>query len=136
MVAMMSGLVMAGVNADQTLPYYAVLSTVAIHLTHQVGDMMLYAVRQRNYEFPLKDVNGRTALYAQGRLNVKCSMYKLSNDSFVHFSLFHTDLHTGHQQTRGLLEEICVKQKPWTAAVSGNSRWQFVERKKRDIIAK
>ncbi|XP_046871824.1 4-hydroxybenzoate polyprenyltransferase, mitochondrial [Hypomesus transpacificus] len=36
MVAMMSGLVMAGVNADQTLPYYAVLSTVAIHLTHQI----------------------------------------------------------------------------------------------------
>ena len=59
MVAMMSGLVMAGVNADQTLPYYAVLSTVAIHLTHQVGDMMSYAVRQSNYTFHLKDVNGR-----------------------------------------------------------------------------
>ncbi|XP_074495229.1 4-hydroxybenzoate polyprenyltransferase, mitochondrial [Sebastes fasciatus] len=35
-VAMMSGLVVAGVNAGQTLPYYAVLSTVAIHLTHQI----------------------------------------------------------------------------------------------------
>ncbi|KAI3372625.1 hypothetical protein L3Q82_023104 [Scortum barcoo] len=35
-VAMLSGLVAAGVNAEQTLPYYAVLSTVAIHLTHQI----------------------------------------------------------------------------------------------------
>ncbi|XP_029294964.1 4-hydroxybenzoate polyprenyltransferase, mitochondrial [Cottoperca gobio] len=35
-VAMMSGLVVAGVNAEQTLPYYAVLSTVALHLTHQI----------------------------------------------------------------------------------------------------
>lgn len=35
----MSGLVTAGVNAEQTLPYYAVLSTVAIHLTHQVRNM-------------------------------------------------------------------------------------------------
>ncbi|XP_078107362.1 4-hydroxybenzoate polyprenyltransferase, mitochondrial [Sander vitreus] len=35
-VAMMSGLVVAGINAEQTLPYYAVLSTVAIHLTHQI----------------------------------------------------------------------------------------------------
>uniref|UniRef100_UPI0037E81B9E 4-hydroxybenzoate polyprenyltransferase, mitochondrial n=1 Tax=Semicossyphus pulcher TaxID=241346 RepID=UPI0037E81B9E len=35
-VAMMSGLVAAGVNAEQTLPYYAVLSAVAIHLTHQI----------------------------------------------------------------------------------------------------
>lgn len=35
-VAMMSGLVTAGVNAEQTLPYYAVLSTVAIHLAHQI----------------------------------------------------------------------------------------------------
>ncbi|XP_040010762.1 4-hydroxybenzoate polyprenyltransferase, mitochondrial [Xiphias gladius] len=35
-VAMMSGLFAAGVNAEQTLPYYAVLSTVAIHLTHQI----------------------------------------------------------------------------------------------------
>ncbi|XP_071339738.1 4-hydroxybenzoate polyprenyltransferase, mitochondrial [Trachinotus anak] len=34
--AMMSGLVVAGVNAEQTLPYYAVLSAVAIHLTHQI----------------------------------------------------------------------------------------------------
>ncbi|XP_068461380.1 4-hydroxybenzoate polyprenyltransferase, mitochondrial [Clinocottus analis] len=36
MVAMMSGLVVTGVNAEQTLPYYAVLSTVAVHLTHQI----------------------------------------------------------------------------------------------------
>ncbi|XP_029019828.1 4-hydroxybenzoate polyprenyltransferase, mitochondrial [Betta splendens] len=35
-VAMISGLVVAGVNAEQTLPYYAVLSTVAVHLTHQI----------------------------------------------------------------------------------------------------
>lgn len=35
-VAMISGLVMTGINAGQTLPYYAVLSTVAIHLTHQI----------------------------------------------------------------------------------------------------
>lgn len=35
---MMSGLVTAGVNAEQTLPYYAVLSAVAAHLTHQVRD--------------------------------------------------------------------------------------------------
>lgn len=37
-VAMMSGLVLAGVNAEQTLPYYAVLSAVAAHITHQVSD--------------------------------------------------------------------------------------------------
>lgn len=43
-VAMMCGLVAAGVNAEQTLPYYAVLSTVAIHLTHQVRNMVLYNV--------------------------------------------------------------------------------------------
>ncbi|XP_072243600.1 4-hydroxybenzoate polyprenyltransferase, mitochondrial [Leuresthes tenuis] len=35
-VAMMSGLVVAGVNAGQTLPYYAALTTVAIHLAHQI----------------------------------------------------------------------------------------------------
>lgn len=40
-VAMMSGLVTAGVNAEQTLPYYAVLSTVAIHLAHQVRNIVL-----------------------------------------------------------------------------------------------
>ena len=40
-VAMMSGLVAAGVNAEQTLPYYAVLSTVAIHLTHQVRNTVV-----------------------------------------------------------------------------------------------
>lgn len=35
-VAMLSGLVAAGINAEQTLPYYTVLSAVALHLTHQV----------------------------------------------------------------------------------------------------
>lgn len=40
-VAMMSGLTVAGINAEQTLPYYAVLSTVAIHLTHQARNMIL-----------------------------------------------------------------------------------------------
>lgn len=35
--AMMSGLVVAGVNAEQTLPYYAALTAVALHLTHQVS---------------------------------------------------------------------------------------------------
>ncbi|XP_024130301.1 4-hydroxybenzoate polyprenyltransferase, mitochondrial [Oryzias melastigma] len=34
--AMMSGLVVAGVNAEQTLPYYAALTAVALHLTHQI----------------------------------------------------------------------------------------------------
>ncbi|RVE67919.1 hypothetical protein OJAV_G00086420 [Oryzias javanicus] len=34
--AMMSGLVVAGVNAEQTLPYYAALAAVALHLTHQI----------------------------------------------------------------------------------------------------
>ena len=44
MVAMMSGLIVAGVNAEQTLPYYATLSTVAIHLTHQVRVYLIYCV--------------------------------------------------------------------------------------------
>ncbi|XP_068167540.1 4-hydroxybenzoate polyprenyltransferase, mitochondrial [Antennarius striatus] len=35
-VAMMTGLIAAGVNAEQTLPYYAVLATVAVHLSHQI----------------------------------------------------------------------------------------------------
>lgn len=35
-VAMMSGLIVAGMNANQTLPYYAVLTTVGIHLAHQI----------------------------------------------------------------------------------------------------
>lgn len=34
----MSGLVTAGVNAEQTLPYYAVLAAVGAHLTRQVSD--------------------------------------------------------------------------------------------------
>ena len=42
-VAMISGLVVAGVNTEQTLPYYAVLSTVALHLTHQVRNKELNA---------------------------------------------------------------------------------------------
>uniref|UniRef100_A0A3B3ZUB4 4-hydroxybenzoate polyprenyltransferase, mitochondrial n=1 Tax=Periophthalmus magnuspinnatus TaxID=409849 RepID=A0A3B3ZUB4_9GOBI len=35
-VAMISGLAVTGINAEQTLPYYAVLSTVAIHLAYQI----------------------------------------------------------------------------------------------------
>ncbi|MED6269390.1 Para-hydroxybenzoate--polyprenyltransferase, mitochondrial precursor (PHB:polyprenyltransferase) [Ilyodon furcidens] len=35
-VAMMSGLVVAGVNNEQTLPYYAALSAVAVHLARQI----------------------------------------------------------------------------------------------------
>ncbi|KAK2911674.1 hypothetical protein QQF64_027489 [Cirrhinus molitorella] len=34
--AMLSGLVLAGANADQTLPYYCAVSAVAIHLIHQI----------------------------------------------------------------------------------------------------
>lgn len=45
-VAMMSGLVAAGVNAEQTLPYFAVLSTVAIHLTHQVRNIVFYCANK------------------------------------------------------------------------------------------
>ncbi|XP_058492372.1 4-hydroxybenzoate polyprenyltransferase, mitochondrial [Solea solea] len=45
MVAMMSGLVVTGVNAEQTLPYYAALCTVALHLTHQI-----YSVNINNTE--------------------------------------------------------------------------------------
>ncbi|XP_003975274.2 4-hydroxybenzoate polyprenyltransferase, mitochondrial [Takifugu rubripes] len=35
-VAMMSGFITAGINAEQTLPYYGTLSTVAIHLIYQI----------------------------------------------------------------------------------------------------
>ncbi|XP_030000465.1 4-hydroxybenzoate polyprenyltransferase, mitochondrial [Sphaeramia orbicularis] len=35
-VAMMSGLILAGVNSGQTAPYYSVLSVVALHLAHQI----------------------------------------------------------------------------------------------------
>ncbi|KAJ8356929.1 hypothetical protein SKAU_G00197230 [Synaphobranchus kaupii] len=35
-VALLSGLVLTGVNAQQTLPYYGVVSMVALHLTHQI----------------------------------------------------------------------------------------------------
>ncbi|CAL8249101.1 unnamed protein product [Merluccius merluccius] len=34
--SMMAGLTVAGVNAEQTLPYYLTLSAVAVHLTHQI----------------------------------------------------------------------------------------------------
>lgn len=40
-VAMISGLIVAGVNAGQTLPYYAALSTVATHLSQQVRNIVL-----------------------------------------------------------------------------------------------
>ncbi|XP_016321276.1 4-hydroxybenzoate polyprenyltransferase, mitochondrial-like [Sinocyclocheilus anshuiensis] len=33
---MLSGLVLTGANADQTLPYYCAVSAVAIHLAHQI----------------------------------------------------------------------------------------------------
>lgn len=36
-VAMLAGLALAGVNAQQTLPYYAGLSAVAVHLANQVS---------------------------------------------------------------------------------------------------
>lgn len=39
--AMLSGLVLAGMNADQTLPYYCAVSAVAIHLTHQVSKIIV-----------------------------------------------------------------------------------------------
>ncbi|XP_041856347.1 4-hydroxybenzoate polyprenyltransferase, mitochondrial [Melanotaenia boesemani] len=35
-VAMMSGLVVAGVNAEQTFPYYSALTAVGFHLVHQI----------------------------------------------------------------------------------------------------
>nr|XP_055056735.1 4-hydroxybenzoate polyprenyltransferase, mitochondrial [Misgurnus anguillicaudatus] len=35
-VAMSSGLILAGVNADQTLPYYCTLSAVTAHLAYQI----------------------------------------------------------------------------------------------------
>lgn len=35
-VAMMSGLMTAGISAEQTLPYYATLSAAAVHLFYQV----------------------------------------------------------------------------------------------------
>ncbi|XP_072520938.1 4-hydroxybenzoate polyprenyltransferase, mitochondrial [Salminus brasiliensis] len=41
-VAMLSGLVLAGVNANQTLPYYAGVSTVAVHLAHQIYSLDIY----------------------------------------------------------------------------------------------
>lgn len=34
--AMLSGLLLAGVNADQTAPYYCAVSAVALHLAHQI----------------------------------------------------------------------------------------------------
>ncbi|KAI4876555.1 hypothetical protein NFI96_016595, partial [Prochilodus magdalenae] len=41
-VAMLSGLVLAGANADQTLPYYAGVSTVAVHLAHQIYSLDIH----------------------------------------------------------------------------------------------
>ncbi|KAL2092828.1 hypothetical protein ACEWY4_012626 [Coilia grayii] len=38
-VAMMAGLTLAGLNAEQTLPYYAGLSAVGLHLTHQISTL-------------------------------------------------------------------------------------------------
>lgn len=47
-VAMLSGLTVAGVNAGQTLPYYAVLSTVAIHLTQQVSNNSVVTISNQD----------------------------------------------------------------------------------------
>lgn len=36
-VAMLSGLILAGTNANQTMPYYVTVSAVALHLAQQVS---------------------------------------------------------------------------------------------------
>lgn len=36
-VAMLSGLILAGANANQTVPYYVSVSAVALHLAQQVS---------------------------------------------------------------------------------------------------
>lgn len=38
-VAMLAGLILAGLNAQQTLPYYAAATATAIHLTHQISTL-------------------------------------------------------------------------------------------------
>lgn len=57
--AMMSGLVVAGVSAQQTLPYYAALTAVAFHLTHQVRRV--------------RDLDGFFCFSEQGTSFKKCS---------------------------------------------------------------
>ncbi|XP_012691372.1 4-hydroxybenzoate polyprenyltransferase, mitochondrial [Clupea harengus] len=38
-VAMVAGLILAGLNAQQTLPYYAAVSAVGLHLTRQISSL-------------------------------------------------------------------------------------------------
>lgn len=82
--AMMSGLMTVGINAEQTLPYYATLSTAAIHLTYQVRSRKSGPLPPQRSIVLLKD-----------------GVLKWPPPSLA-------DLHVGHQQTRGLLAEICL----------------------------
>lgn len=77
--AMLSGLVVAGVNAEQTLPYYAALSAVAVHLTRQVRNMTMLTT---------------------------CRCFLNLDLLVIHLLFFLLDLHSGHQQTRRLLETV------------------------------
>lgn len=52
---MMSGLMTAGISAEQTLPYYATLSTVAIHLIYQVRRLKPGPLLLQRSIVPLKD---------------------------------------------------------------------------------
>lgn len=97
--AMMSGLVVAGVNAEQTLPYYAALTAVALHLTHQVS------------------LGPGPTQFFQNKMFLWT--YLLSSP---------TDLLGGHQQSRRLLEGVQLKQKPRPLAVVWNCCWKFLEK--------
>lgn len=104
-VAMLSGLALAGANADQTLPYYCTLSAVAVHLAHQVTSCVFLHRKQF-----------------------------VSHQWKVIFVLCFADLHRGHQQTWGLLAKICLQPKPRLAFIFGNSDRKFMEKKKRRSI--
>lgn len=106
-VAMMSGLTAAGINAGQTLPYYATLSTVAIHLVYQVRRL-----KRR----------GKCSSTQRWR-------FKVTPPPSL------TDLHVGHQQTRGLLAEICLQPKPGPFATFRHCCWEFMEGKERQFAA-
>lgn len=131
---MLSGLVVAGVNAEQTLPYYAVLSTVAVHLTHQVRNMEVYSavymLAPKGWICIVQRDMTKQRTYNE---SVKNMGFLLKGDMSSPLFL---DLHIGHSQTRGLLEEICVKPKPWIVAVFRHCRWKSVERKKREFATK
>lgn len=88
-VAMMSGLLTAGINGEQTLPYYATLSTVAIHLVYQVRGPKSGPLLPQRSVVLLKDG-------------------VLMEPPPPHPPPSLTDLHVGHQQTRRLLAEICL----------------------------